>query len=123
MNLINDGENFYRYDSANRLISVNGLPASAGLTYNGLGDRMTQTVNSETTIYTFDLNAGLTQGLSDGTNTYLYGNGRIAQENTATDYYLGDVRGSVRQMTDGSEAVTYAASYTPYGEVLLHVDC
>lgn len=71
MNLINDGENFYRYDSANRLISVNGLPASAGFTYNGLDDRMTQTVNSETTIYTLDLNAGLTQGLSDGTNTYL----------------------------------------------------
>jgi len=32
-----------------------------------------------TTTYTLDLAAGLTQVLADGTHTYLYGNGRIAQ--------------------------------------------
>jgi len=44
-----------------------------------------------------DLNTGLTQVLSDGTTTYLYGLGRIAQLNTdtlMTDYFLGDALGS-----------------------------
>jgi RHS repeat-associated protein len=117
-NLLSDGANTYSYDSANRLISVTNATTSSNYSYNGLGDRLQQTVDGETTTYTLDLNAGLTQVLSDGTNTYLYGNGRIAQENTATDYYLSDALGSVRQMTDGSGAVTYAASYSPYGEVL-----
>jgi len=39
-----------------------------------------QTVNAATRNYTLDLNTGLTQVLADGTNTYLYGNGRIADQ-------------------------------------------
>jgi hypothetical protein len=69
-----------------------------------------------------DLNAGLTQVLEDGTNTYLYGNDRIAQlpadDSQKADYFLGDVLGSVRQMADDRGAVAYTASYDPYGEVL-----
>ena len=65
-----------------------------------------------------DLNAGLTQLLDDGTNTYLYGNARLAQINTGTQYFLGDVLGSVRQMADASGDVTFAQSYDPYGVVL-----
>lgn len=76
-NLLSDGVNTYAYDSANRLISVNGTES---YTYNGLGDRLTQNGVQ----YTLDLNAGLTQVLDDGTNTYTYGLGRIAQTNTAT---------------------------------------
>ncbi len=81
---------------------------SAVYVYNGLGDRLQQTVDEETTTYVLDLNAGLTQVLDDGTNTYLYGNGRIAQVNTGTEYFLGDALGSVRQMTDGSGVVKLA---------------
>jgi len=39
------------------------------------------------TSYTLDLNNGLTQVLSDGTDTYLYGNGRIGEQDTAWEYY------------------------------------
>lgn len=53
--------------------------------------------------------------LSDGTNTYIYGNGRIAQTNSGTEYFLGDALGSVRQLTNDSGAVTYASAYDPYG--------
>ncbi len=112
-NLLNDGVNTYTYDSANRLTSFNGTSSYA---YNGLGDRLTQTVNAQTTNYTLDLNTGLTQVLNDGTNQYLYGVGRIAQVNTTTDYFLGDALGSVRQLTDASGAITLAKSYAPYGE-------
>jgi RHS repeat-associated protein len=78
-----------------------------------LGDRHQQNgVN-----YTLDLNTGLTQVLSDGTNTYLYGNGRISQHATQTEYFIGDALGSVRQLTDATSAVTLTQSYAPYGEV------
>ncbi len=82
--------------------------------YGGLGDRHQQNgVN-----YTLDLNAGLTQVLSDGTNTYLYGNGRIAQTDSTTEYFLGDALGSVRQLVDSAGAVTLTQSYAPYGEIV-----
>ncbi|MEO7838951.1 MAG: hypothetical protein ABIU06_06345 [Anaerolineales bacterium] len=66
--------------SANRLKPITGA-STATLAYiisagdNGFGDRLSQNgVN-----YTLDLNMDLTQVLSDGTNTYLYGLGRIAE--------------------------------------------
>ncbi len=72
-----------------------------------------------TTHYTLDLNAGLTQVLQDGTNSYLYGVNRIAQvSETQTGYFLPDALGSVRQMTDEEGEVTLTQSYAPYGEVL-----
>jgi hypothetical protein len=65
-----------------------------------------------------DLNAGLTQTLSDGANTYIYGVGRIAQQRGAvTEYFLGDALGSVRQLVDDSGAVVLAKTYDPYGVV------
>lgn len=67
-----------------------------------------------------DLNTGLTQALNDGTYTYLYGSGRVAQLNTdtlMTDYFLGDALGSARQLTDSNGAVTLSNAYDPYGTV------
>jgi len=118
-NLLADGANTYAYDSANRLSSVSreqGVESS--YQYNGLGDRLSQNgVN-----YTLDLNSGLTQVLSDGTTSYTYGLGRIAQSSIVNQqseigYFLGDALGSVRLMTDQAGAVTYAAAYDPYGVV------
>jgi hypothetical protein len=61
----------------------------------------------------------LTQVLSDGAHTYLYGNGRIAQyTGTTAEYFLGDALGSVRQLADASGNVTLAKGYEPYGEEL-----
>jgi len=58
---------------------------------------VSQTVNNVTTNYTLDLASGLTQVLADGTDTYLYGAGRIAQYHAGeADYFLGDALGSVR---------------------------
>jgi len=109
-NLLSDCVNTYTYDSANRLNSVNGTES---YTYNGLGDRLTQ----NGVHYTLDLNSGLTQVLDDGTNTYVYGLGRIAQTGTTTEYFLGDALGSVRQLTNSTGTVTLAKSYDPYGTV------
>jgi YD repeat-containing protein len=109
-NLLNDGVNEYTYDSANRLIAVSsGQGVESSYTYNGLGDRLSRTVNSVTMNYTLDLNTGLTQVLDEsapqgyGTNTYLYGNGRISQvTDTTTAYFLGDALGSAAGPDDES---------------------
>jgi RHS repeat-associated protein len=72
-----------------------------------------------TTNYTLDLAAGLTQVLEEGTNTYLYGMGRIAQQNaTGTEYFLTHALGSVRQLVDADGELLLAESYEPYGEGL-----
>jgi hypothetical protein len=69
--------------------------------------------------FTMDLNVGLTQALSDGTNTYIYSIDRIAQtQGGTTEYFLGDALGSVRQMTDANAEITYARAYDPYGVVI-----
>ena len=47
----------------------------------------------------------------------MYGNGRIAQANSTTEYFLADALGSVRQLVDMNSAVTLTQSYAPYGEV------
>jgi len=87
-------------------------------------------VNGVTTNYTLDLNpstllrasAGLTQVLGDGENTYTYGIGRISQQNgAATEYFLGDALGSVRQLVDAAGQVTLVKSYEPYGSVVSSV--
>ncbi len=136
--LFSDGLHTYSYDSAseaplwgNRLKSILGAGTSVLYRYNGLDDRLqetrrvepVETVNGADTNFTIDLNTGLTQALSDGRYTYLYGNGRIAQESHSapgtshTDYFLGDALGSVRQLTDAIGAVTLSKMYEPYGTV------
>ncbi|MBI5649786.1 MAG: RHS repeat-associated core domain-containing protein [Chloroflexi bacterium] len=67
---------------------------------------------------TLDLNAGLTQVLRDGSNTYLYGNGRIAQYQTAMQYFGADALGSVRQMYNTSGQIIANTRYDPYGNVV-----
>ncbi len=118
-NLLSDGVNTYGYDQANRLISVNGQTTFA---YNGVGDRLRQTVNSTITNYTLDLNTGLTQVLADGTNTYLYGVGRIAQQPTNQptnwQYFGADGLGSVRQMYDATGITQLNQRYDPFGNVM-----
>ncbi|HKZ55888.1 MAG TPA: hypothetical protein VJ123_10435 [Anaerolineales bacterium] len=55
------------------------------------------------TNYTLDLNTGLTQVLSDGANAYLYGIGRIGEEQPGGwQYHRGDALGSLRQLIDGA---------------------
>ncbi len=116
-NLLSDGVKSYAFDHANRLVAITEGSGTASFVYNGLGDRVQETINGVTTSFANDLAAGLTQVLEDGTNTYLYGNGRIAQYGASgAAYFLGDALGSVRQMVDETGAVTLTRNYEPYGE-------
>ena len=90
-NLLSDGSNTYSYDHANRLTGVSSAQSSATFAYNGLDDRLQQTVGGVTTQYTLDINNSLSQVLADGANRYLYGIGRIAQQTpSGLQYFLPD---------------------------------
>jgi len=91
-------------------------PDTYEFAYNGLGDRLRQTINAAPQNYTLDLEAGLTQVLSDEADAYLYGVGRIGQSGGGGwQYYLGDALASVRQLVDQAGSLTLAKSYVPFG--------
>lgn len=119
-NLFSDGVRTYSYDHANRLIEVTQGTDTYTYAYDGLGNRYQQSLNEATTTFVLDINTGLTQVLDDGTYTYLYGVGRIAQYDSSGDpeYFLGDALGSVRQLVDEDGEVVHTQSYEPYGELL-----
>jgi RHS repeat-associated protein len=119
-NLLDDGVSTYTYDHANRLTGVVQSSATYTFNYNGLGDRLQQIANGTPTRYSLDLNTGLTHVLEDGTSTYLYGVGRIGEEQLGDwKYHLPDALASLRQMIDVGGAISLTRSYQPYGEVLL----
>jgi RHS repeat-associated protein len=118
-NLLSDGVFTYSYDHANQLVGVSGAGVTASYAYNGLIDRLQETVNDVTTSFTMDMESGLTQALSDGSYTYMYGRGRIAQHGSGgAEYFLGDALGSVRQMVNGEGEVILTKEYEPYGKGL-----
>jgi RHS repeat-associated protein len=121
-NLLSDGTSMYTYNHANRLTGMTQGDDDYNFAYNGLGDRLGQTINGEATNYTLDLVAGLTQVLDDGTNAYLYGLNRVGEEQPAGwAYHVPDALGSVRQLTDASGKVTLAQSYEPFGSVMTSI--
>ncbi len=117
-NLESDGLLTYRYDQANRLRTVVQGANTYTFTYNGVGDRLSQTIGITTTRYVLDPAAGLTQVLADGTNTYLYGNARLAQYQASMQYFGADGLGSVRQIYDASGQVVGSSRYDPFGNVM-----
>jgi len=57
--------------------------------------------------------------LADGTDRYLYGMGRIAQQTpNGWQYFLPDALGSVRQLTDAAGTLALTQSFDPYGGLL-----
>jgi hypothetical protein len=69
-----------------------------------------------------DQNAGLTQVLSDGTNTCLYGTSRIGEKQTGGWRYCAiDALGSVRLLMDKTGEVTLAKGYRPFSAPLTSV--
>ncbi|NMC14278.1 MAG: hypothetical protein GYA34_15510 [Chloroflexi bacterium] len=65
---LSESINTYTYDLANRLTAFSDGTNTYTYAYNGLGDRLQQTVNYTTTTYAMDMAGGLSQVLSDGTN-------------------------------------------------------
>jgi RHS repeat-associated protein len=116
-NLLATGAMTNTWDAANRLTAVDRPPSAASFVYNGVGDRVGQTVGATSTHFTLDVQ-DLPEVIqtSDG-NTYLHLPGVIVAENTAGErrYLLADGLGSIRQGTDEAGAVVFYDEFDPYG--------
>jgi len=113
--------NTYTYNAAQQLTSADNL----SYTYNGLGDRYSKTVGGVATNYVLDLNSSLPQVLTQttpsGTTTYR-GDAGEQKPDGSWSYYSKDGLGSIRQLSNATGQVTYAADYDPYGVPLTTLD-
>ena len=122
-NLTSDGVNSYTsYDRANRLTAVTDGTTATQYTYDGMGRRISQSVNSIVTQYLLDVQPGLevVLGATTGSNTVRYAHGPKgihAQKDASGnwEWMLQDGLGSVRQAADNSNNVLWNGSYEPYG--------
>jgi len=126
-NLRYDGVKSFTYDNADRLTQVFDQSdiTQYAYTYDGMGNLLKEfsnnlpTQTSKTLTYSLDIAGGLSQVLSDGSNTYTYGYNRIAQMNDdVTGYFLGDALGSVRQVIDDNSEIVLSREYAPFGDTL-----
>ncbi|MEJ2559558.1 MAG: RHS repeat-associated core domain-containing protein [Anaerolineae bacterium] len=123
-NLLSDGVRTFTYDAANRLTSVTSGTLTTTFEYDGLGNRVAQTVDGVTTEYVLDVAGGLPEVIvatTGGASTrYVQVQGQIlAQyESGAWVYILPDHLGSVRQVLNSAGQVDLAQSYDPFGVLL-----
>jgi len=67
-NLLYDGVRTYAYDAANRLTQVTQGATTYQYSYDGLGNRVAQTINGVTTRYALDVADGLPEVIAATTN-------------------------------------------------------
>jgi RHS repeat-associated protein len=120
-NLLSDGVRTFTYDAANRLTSVTSGTLTTTFEYDGLGNRVAQTVDGATTTYTLDVAGGLPEVIvatTGGASTHyvqIQGQVLAQQESGAWAYVLPDHLGSVRQLVGADGQVTLAQSFDPFG--------
>lgn len=97
------------------------LGAAFTYTYDGDGNRLTQTTSGDTTSYVWDTshaNAQLALERSNGTlmRAYLIGQQRISFTTPqGISYYLFDYLGSVTDVTDAAGTAQWSFTYEPFG--------
>ena len=109
-NLLNDGTTSYTYDALNRAVTT-GSTTNASNADGVL-------VQQGTTRYVQDLASPLSQILSDGTTSYVYGQERLfGQQSSTRTWYTTDALGSVRQTMNDTGAALGSIAYDPWGQV------
>ncbi|MFA9389063.1 MAG: RHS repeat domain-containing protein, partial [Prolixibacteraceae bacterium] len=126
-NTIQKGASNMSYDKANNLLSVSG-ELSASYTYDGMGMRRKAIRNGITTKYVMNIlgMGNILMETDDGgtaQNYYVYGLGlisRISGDNSTSNYYVYDYRGSTIAITDDTQAanITHQYQYDDFGKVL-----
>ncbi len=118
-NLTNDGTNSYTWDHTNRMLTA---PNNTSYTYDGLGNRISQSIGTTATNYLLDLQPGLTKVIAATTETnanhYIHAPRGIHAQYDGTDwqYITQDGLGSVRSLIDATLNVSSVQNYAPYGE-------
>jgi RHS repeat-associated protein len=122
-NLAHDGTSAYTWDSRNRLVGITG-PTPGAFHYDGLGRRVSRTVNGRATAYLHDglnviqeyTDAGLTALLTGlGIDQHLM---RIHRE--GIEAILADALGSTVALTDGAGEIATEYTYEPFGATTIN---
>ncbi len=127
-NLLDDHVTLYTYDAADRLSSATIDGVRMDYTYNGDGERVSQTTRARTTTYLLDVAASTvlsatTDGETPPTIYYLNGLTTLAEfDGTKISYLQYDGSGSVRQITDPAGVVQYNQTFDPYGNLFSKTD-
>ncbi len=123
-NLMSDGTNTYTWDRANRMLIA---PNNTSYKYDGLGNRISQSIGTTATNYLLDLQPGLTKVIAatteTNTNHYIHAPqgsnvpGIHAMQTNAGEwsYMAQDGLGSVRSLINSTLGVDTTQSYNPYG--------
>jgi len=116
-NRLSGGGATYSYDSLGRLTGATSGGAATTYTVDGDGRRVAATTGGTTNAYLWDVVEPYEQVVSNGSTTYLRGNGMLLAERSAGSiaYPLADAIGSVRTITDATGAVIGAASFDAFG--------
>ena len=117
-NLLNNGAGqTYAWDAENRLVTVTQTSGTTGFVYNGLGQRVQETLNG-TLIKQWIWGSGpqpIEERNASGTVTKRF-YGSLGEQIGGTNYYFTtDHLGSVREMVDSSGATQARYAYDPYG--------
>ncbi len=114
-----DGTLSYSWDRAGRLLGA----GDSSYAYNGLGQRVQQTVSGVVTEYLLDVQPGLAKVIAatTGANTerFVHERGLLSQQDSAGDWQwmVADGLGSVRGVVDGAGFdPAYSVHYAPYGQ-------
>ena len=116
-NLLTTGVMTNTWDAANRLIGTERNETALQPIYNGVNDRVGQTVGTTTTNFALDVQ-GLPEVIYTGEgNVYLHLPGVIMTESSAGEvrYLLSDGLGSVRHAVDENAEIVVYHEFDPYG--------
>ena len=97
---------------------TNGAAVSSQFSYDGLGNRVGQTIGGNSTTFVLDVAGGLPEVIyTSADNAYLHLPGAMMTEDTTGQvrYLLSDGLGSVRQAVDELGRVTVYHEFDPYG--------
>jgi RHS repeat-associated protein len=122
-NLLTTGAMTNTWDAANRLTQMANDKSQMANHYNGVGDRVAQTVGVTTTYLALDVQGGLPEVIyTSEDNSYLHLPGVIMVESAEGEvrYLLSDGLGSVRQAVDENAEVVVYNEYDPYGNPVHH---
>ena len=117
-----DGTTFYTYDERNLLTRIQTPTDTIRYTYNGLGHRVSKTLNGVLTQFIIDANRPIFETVQERSTTgitasYTYGLDRLLRKPAtgSAEFYLHDRIGSVRHIADPSANVTEGFTYDAFG--------
>ncbi|MCP4285261.1 MAG: RHS repeat-associated core domain-containing protein, partial [Gammaproteobacteria bacterium] len=122
-NLLTTGSMTNTWDTANRLVESSRNNTTIQPIYNGVNDRVGQTVGLSTTHFALDSALGLPEIIyTSEAEAYLHLPGVIMTEKMGeVRYLLSDGLGSIRQAIDDTGAVVAYNEFDPYGNPIANL--